>query len=425
MKKTGAIGFNHHGSAKPGLSPLDCCSEMDEFNRFRFLPIGGLPTREEVDEEFTEQISGEFSEEFEYLTVHETEEISYESDHVSAYLREVAHHPLITPEREMELAEIIRQGQDELINLVISHADAHEILKKLSERLQKIQAKEKAFPGLRDKAVRLINKTVNQLVQKHPENVLLKSLQSRCIEIVEKVHRAKEEMVEANLRLVLSIAKKYRGRGMSFDDLIQEGNLGLIKAVVRYDHTKGNRFSTYATWWVRQSIIRGIYDKTRTIRLPVHCIEMKNLSHKIYNELLAELGREPSLEEIAERAEIALERIESMMALTNQPLSLETPVGDDEQRLGDFIEDPSTDHPLKELSQKELKNILERLLATLQPREEKILRLRFGIGGKPEETLEKIGRSFNVSKERIRQIEKKALKKLQHPKRRALIEAFL
>ncbi|MCX7821908.1 MAG: sigma-70 family RNA polymerase sigma factor [Syntrophobacterales bacterium] len=422
MKKT---RLSHYSSDRSSLSPLNYCSELEEFKTLQFLPIRRLSSmsgEEEVDEEFVEQIS---TEEFNYGIANESEEIAYEADHISAYLREVAHHPLISPEREMELAEIIRQGQDELINLLVTYAEVHENLKKLSEKIKKIQAQEKIFPGLRDKAVRLINKTINQLAQKHPDHSLLQVLKSQCNEIAERIHRAKEEMVEANLRLVLSIAKKYRGRGMSFDDLIQEGNLGLLKAVVRYDHTKGNRFSTYATWWVRQSIIRGIYDKTRTIRLPVHCIELKNLSNKIYNELLIELGREPTIEEISERAEVDLDRIEYMMSLANQPLSLETPIGDDEQRLGDFIEDTSTEHPLRELSHKELKGILEKLLATLQPREEKILRLRFGIGGKPEETLEKIGKSFNVSKERIRQIEKKALKKLQHPKRRALIEAFL
>lgn len=425
MKKTSFI-FND--SKKPELSsPLSCCAEMnDEFKDFQFLPIRTLSDEEDEDEiGFVESIENEVPEELDYLTISEAEDISYESDHISTYLREVAHHPLITPEREMELAEIIRKGQDELIDLVTSHAEAHETLKKLSERIHRLQAREKVFPGLRDKAVRLISKTVNQLAKKYPDRDLFQTLSFQCAQIIEKIHSAKEEMVEANLRLVLSIAKKYRGRGMSFDDLIQEGNLGLLKAVVRYDHTKGNRFSTYATWWVRQSIIRGIYDKTRTIRLPVHCIELKNLYHRIYNELLAELGREPTLEEISERAEIALDRIESMMVVANQPISLETPIGDDEQRLGDFIEDTSAEHPLKELSQKELRSILEKLLATLQPREEKILRLRFGIGGRPEETLEKIGKSFNVSKERIRQIEKKALKKLQHPKRRALIEAFL
>lgn len=418
-------GFENH-VAKPEFSPLHCCSEMDELEVLRFLTMRSVSDEaEDSNGIFSQLVSSDSSEDYEFSSVVDVEDTSFESDHISAYLREVAQHPLITPEREMELAEIIRNGQNEIIALVTEHAEAHESIRKLYEKVQKLQSQEKNFPGLRDKAVRLINKTISQLAQKYQDQPLFQELKKECSEIVRRIHRAKEEMVEANLRLVLSIAKKYRGRGMSFDDLIQEGNLGLLKAVVRYDHTKGNRFSTYATWWVRQSIIRGIYDKTRTIRLPVHCIELKNLSQKIYNELIAELGREPTLEEISARAEIDQERIESTITLTNQPLSLETPIGDDEQRLGDFIEDTSVEHPLKELSHKELCNLIVRLLATLQPREEKILRLRFGIGGRSEETLEKIGKSFNVSKERIRQIEKKALKKLQHPKRRALIEAFL
>jgi RNA polymerase primary sigma factor len=239
------------------------------------------------------------------------------------------------------------------------------------------------------------------------------------------VDTAKQEMVRANLRLVLSIAKRYRGRGMTFDDLIQEGNLGLLKAVGRFDHTKGNRFSTYATWWVRQSIIRGIYDKTRTIRLPVHFIELKNLFFKVYYELLKELGREPTAAEIAVRSKLPVEKVQMVLTLAAQPISLETPIGEDEQRLGDFIEDERALSPADECSDRELAEVTRTLLSTLQPREEKILRLRFGLDGQPAETLEKIGRIFNVSKERIRQIEKKALRKLKNPNRQACLKTFI
>jgi RNA polymerase primary sigma factor len=232
-------------------------------------------------------------------------------------------------------------------------------------------------------------------------------------------------MVKSNLRLVLSIAKRYRGRGMSFDDLIQEGNLGLMKAVGRYDHTKGNRFSTYATWWVRQSIIRGIYDKTRTIRLPVHFIELKNLFFKVFHELVKELGREPTPEEISERANIPEEKVEMVLNLVAQPLSLEMPVGEDEQRLCDFIEDEESESPVEGCEAHELAELTRELLASLQPREEKILRLRFGLNGRPGETLEKIGRNFKVSKERIRQIEKKALRKLRHPSKQETLKPYL
>ena len=207
--------------------------------------------------------------------------------------------------------------------------------------------------------------------------------------------------------------------------VIQEGNLGLLKAVGRFDHTKRNRFSTYATWWVRQSIIRGIYDKTRTIRLPVHFIELKNLFFKVYYELLKELGREPTPLEISERSKLPVEKVQMVLTLAAQPISLETPIGEGGQSLGDFIEDERAISPMDESSDRELAEITRTLLSTLQPREEKILRLRFGMDGQPAETLEKIGKIFNVSKERIRQIEKKALRELKNPNRQPCLKTFI
>ena len=349
----------------------------------------------------------------------------FDEDHITCYLKEVASYPLLTQEREIELAQTIRQGQEQLVEIVEAHLSEGKIFQELHQKVQKLLSHEKSFPGVRDKILKVIVRTLERATKDHPDRQLYKDLLNQIHDIMESVDTAKQEMVRANLRLVLSVAKRYRGRGMSFDDLIQEGNLGLLKAVGRYDHTKGNRFSTYATWWVRQSIIRGIYDKTRTIRLPVHFIELKNLFFKVFYELLKELGREPSAQEIADRADIPLDKAQMVLTLAAQPVSLETPIGEDEQRLGDFIEDDKASSPLEECSDKQLAQVTRSLLSTLQPREEKILRLRFGLDGQPAETLEKIGKSFNVSKERIRQIEKKALRKLRNPNRQSSLRTFM
>lgn len=349
----------------------------------------------------------------------------FEEDHITCYLKEVSGFPLLTQERETELAQVIRNGQDELVQIVHAHSGENRILAELGEKVVKLLEHEKTFPGVRDKVLKVIVRTLERAVRDYSDNPIFSTSLSRVRAIMWAVDAAKQEMVRANLRLVLSIAKRYRGRGMTFDDLIQEGNLGLLKAVGRFDHTKGNRFSTYATWWVRQSIIRGIYDKTRTIRLPVHFIELKNLFFKVYYELLKELGREPTPLEIAERSKLPVEKVQMVLTLAAQPISLETPIGEDEQRLGDFIEDERAVSPMDECSDKELAEITRSLLSTLQPREEKILRLRFGLDGQPAETLEKIGRLFNVSKERIRQIEKKALRKLKNPNRQACLKTFI
>jgi RNA polymerase primary sigma factor len=350
----------------------------------------------------------------------------FEEDHITCYLKEVSSYPLLTQERETELAQIIRHGQDELVRIVEEHASSdNKVMSDLDEKVKKLLEHENTFPGVRDKVLKVILRTLERVTFEHPENVVFFASLARVQAIMKAVDTAKQEMVRANLRLVLSIAKRYRGRGMTFDDLIQEGNLGLLKAVGRFDHTKGNRFSTYATWWVRQSIIRGIYDKTRTIRLPVHFIELKNLFFKVYYELLKELGREPTPGEIAERSKLPVEKVQMVLTLAAQPISLETPIGEDEQRLGDFIEDERALSPVDECSDRELAEVTRSLLATLQPREEKILRLRFGLDGQPAETLEKIGKIFHVSKERIRQIEKKALRKLKNPNRQACLKTFI
>ena len=349
----------------------------------------------------------------------------FQEDLVSFYLQEISRHSLLTPEREMELAKIVKAGQEELVQLLWDRRASSSHFDGPREQLGKWRDESVSYPGLREKMAKLVLDGLEEAAARKDASRGIRELRGKAKKIAVRIDGAKNEMVEGNLRLVLSIAKRYRGRGLTFLDLIQEGNMGLLKAVARYDYAKGNRFSTYATWWVRQSIIRGIYDKTRTIRLPVHFIEMKSFFFKIFYELVKELGREPTPAEIAERSGLPLDKVTMIIQLSSRPMSLESPLGGEDQRLGDFLADDRALSPLDSVSEQELVDVTRNILGSLSSREETILKSRFGIDDNPTETLKTIGERFHVSKERIRQIEKKAIRKLRHAPRREQLKCFI
>ncbi len=302
-------------------------------------------------------------------------------DPVRMYLKEIGKVNLLTSEEEIALAQKM---------------DAGNTAKEQLEELEKIG----------DEVPEEVKKELNKLIREG--------------------ERAKQKLAEANLRLVVSIAKRYVGRGMQFLDLIQEGNLGLIKAVEKFDYTKGYKFSTYATWWIRQAITRAIADQARTIRIPVHMVETINKVIRVSRQLLQELGHDPTPEEIAEEMNMPVERVREILKIAQEPVSLETPIGEEEDsHLGDFIPDEDASEPAEAASFTLLKEQLVEVLSTLTPREEKVLKLRFGIEDGRTRTLEEVGKEFNVTRERIRQIEAKALRKLRHPSRSKKLKDFL
>ena len=386
-KKKGKLTLKEMSDA---LESIDM--ESDELDRlYEELEKAGIELQgaevlaapAESEEEFSEDAVEEVTKE----ELEDTESLAEGfaiDDPVRMYLKEIGKVDLLTPDEEVELAKKMQAGME-----------AKEKIKELDERQRNgEQIDEKEYQALR-KAIR------------GGEN-------------------AKKRLSEANLRLVVSIAKRYVGRGMLFLDLIQEGNLGLLKAVEKFDCTKGFKFSTYATWWIRQAITRAIADQARTIRIPVHMVETINKVIRVSRQLLQELGHDPQPEEIAEEMNMPVERVREILKIAQEPVSLETPIGEEEDsHLGDFIPDDDALEPAEAASFTLLKEQLVEVLKTLTPREEKVLRLRFGIEDGRTRTLEEVGKEFNVTRERIRQMEAKALRKLRHPSRSKKLKDFL
>ncbi|MCX7823239.1 MAG: RNA polymerase sigma factor RpoD [Syntrophobacterales bacterium] len=375
----------------------------------------------------------------------------------------------ITPMEQVELQKNIEQNRDEIVSLLkelqLGKSQIDAVVDKLKLYLEEIERLEKEV----ERCVKTYGKPIQQLEEiyqiakgdlKH-QVAECKGYSEQDLEIISKaliareriknleleakidaktlrdiLHRvetgmrkaknAKTELIEANLRLVVSIAKKYTNRGLQFLDLIQEGNIGLMKAVDKFEYQRGYKFSTYATWWIRQAITRAIADQARTIRIPVHMIETINKLIKTSRQLVQEFGREPTPEEIAEKMELPVDKVRKILKIAKEPISLETPIGEEEDsHLGDFIEDKKIMNPADAVINLNLADKTKRALATLTPREEKVLRMRFGIGTKADHTLEEVGQEFHVTRERIRQIEAKALRKLRHPNRRKELKGFI
>lgn len=373
---------------------------------------------------------GDFDNELSYRSSSQTSSSSSREERNSdlsldtpvVYFKEVEGRDLLTPERELALGKIIRDGREVILScsleILKGVKDSHESRKRIGGWLEDSHRSPLSVEDVMTEAQEQVDRCIVRL----KTTKKLSKLKAEIEGTRAKVEDAVKEMVEANLRLAVSIAKKYTFRGLSFADLIQEGNIGLMKAVNRYDYRTGFRFSTFASWWIRQTISRAIYDQARTIRIPIHLLELRSKYFRVYYGLLKELGREPLPKEVAERVGIDEDKIKDIVNLTLDSTSLETPVGEDGDELGDFIENKDAESPFEKVGEQQMQQHLASALEALDPRERRILEMRFGLGTEDEHTLEEVGQVFKLSRERVRQIEKKALQRLRHPQWRSLLE---
>ncbi len=392
--------------------------KMEEI--FDLLETHGIELKELDPYEQEEYIERRVQDKIKELTTYAEGVLEEEEEYVesgseellSLYLKEMGKYELLTPEREEELSKQIREGFERIVELI---SKATFSFAEIEEAKKQIEEWKNRDPNLKPKKsyVNYFERLIKTCETKYKNHRQIRNLCGEIKKCISEIEKAKDEMVRANLRLVVSIAKKYTKQGLPLADLIQEGNLGLMRAVYRFDYRKGNKFSTYASWWIRQSITRAILDKTRTIRLPVHFLELRNYVFKTFYELTKELGREPTPEELSQITGVPYEKILSIFETSKDPISLETPIGDEESTLVNFIENKKSPSSYEVARKKDVADRIKKFLSTLSSREEKIIRMRFGLGEYKTYTLEEIGCYFKVSRERIRQIEKKALAKMR------------